>query len=280
MYYHIKIETDNYRNHYSLNNNVIEDLLEIIVFPYLNNQKFEFDGGIIDPSDVSEFLVTKTEYPSHYYVHQLRDYYKKHGLPYVSLDGAYFVTEEDMNFEDITEEAFKMAANRNIHSVTKLSTQPQKEHKELAEVVSILEPSVSKKTVFLAYSYRSEDDEFVSGFKRMIERFGFNVLDGKADQLGSISQAILNKIRQSDFVVIVMTKRDEKKNRKYTTSAWLLEEKGAALALGKKVAMMVEEEVDADDIGGLHGDDQRFQFSRNNFAAKAMDVLEILDKSH
>lgn len=132
------------------------------------------------------------------------------------------------------------------------------------------------KTIFLAYSYRPEDEEFVVGFKKLLMNQGYEVLDGKADRLGSISNAIIDKIKCSKIVVIVMTKRDKKENGKYTSAAWLLEEKGAAIALGKQVAMFVEDEVDDTDIGGLQGDAQRFHFSRNNFLTKVLEFLECL----
>ncbi|MBC9783476.1 pentapeptide repeat-containing protein [Heliobacterium chlorum] len=130
--------------------------------------------------------------------------------------------------------------------------------------------------IFLAYSYRTVDDEFVEGFKEVLISQGYEVLDGKADRIGSISQAILDKIFNSDMAVIVMTKRDKKENGKYTTTAWLLEEKGVALAFGKDVAMFVEEEIDESDIGGLQGDAQLFHFTRNNFLMKVMSFIKIL----
>ncbi|MEQ8560097.1 MAG: hypothetical protein RID18_01210 [Cytophagales bacterium] len=135
-------------------------------------------------------------------------------------------------------------------------------------------------TIFLGYSYRQIDDEFVTGFKELLEDKGYEVIDGKADGLGSISKAIIDKISLADIVVIVMTKRDKKVNEKYTTAAWLLEEKGAALAFGKKVGMFVEEEIDDSDIGGMQGDNQRFHFTRNNFLKVAMNFLKILEKEY
>ncbi|QNU68314.1 toll/interleukin-1 receptor domain-containing protein [Ruminiclostridium herbifermentans] len=135
---------------------------------------------------------------------------------------------------------------------------------------------VNENSIFLAYSYRPEDDEFVAGFKSFLEHNGYNVVDGKADRLGSISKAILDKISKAKYAVIIMTKRDKKENGKYTTAAWLLEEKGAALALGKNVAMFVEEGIDENDIGGLQGDSQRFHFTRNNFMSKAMEFIKCI----
>lgn len=135
----------------------------------------------------------------------------------------------------------------------------------------------NEKSIFLAYSYRPEDDEFVAGFKSFLIDRNYTVVDGKADRLGSISQAILEKISKAKYAVIVMTKRDKKENGKYTTAAWLLEEKGAALALGKNVAMFVEEGIDESDIGGLQGDSQRFHFTRNNFMLKVMDFIKCIE---
>jgi hypothetical protein len=136
-----------------------------------------------------------------------------------------------------------------------------------------------RQTIFLAYGYRADDEEFISGFRDLLADKGWQLLDGKADRLGSVSQAILEKIGLSDCVIIVMTKRDKKENGQFTTAAWLLEEKGAAIALQKRVTMLVEEGVDPSELGGLQGDDQRFPFTRNNFLQVAMNLTRILDRS-
>lgn len=75
-----------------------------------------------------------------------------------------------------------------------------------------------------------------------------------------------------------MTHRDQKENGKYTTSSWLLEEKGAALALYKPTLMLIEEGVDENDIGGLQGDDQWPSFTRNNFSSVVADAITMLSK--
>ena len=48
--------------------------------------------------------------------------------------------------------------------------------------------------------------------------------------------------------------------------------------LKKKVGMFVEEEIDEADIGGMQGDNQRFNFTRNNFLKVAMNFLRIVEK--
>lgn len=55
---------------------------------------------------------------------------------------------------------------------------------------------------------------------------------------------------------------------------WLLEEKGAALALGKPIVLMVEEGVT--DSGGLQGDWQRIHFGPKGFLKAALQAVEQL----
>tara|TARA_B100000029_G_C17011798_1_gene755194 strand:+ start:333 stop:575 length:243 start_codon:yes stop_codon:yes gene_type:complete len=71
-----------------------------------------------------------------------------------------------------------------------------------------------------------------------------------------------------------MTCADEKMDGTFTTSPWLLEEKGAALALDKPLVMMVEEGVS--DFGGLQGDWQRIHFGAKGFLKAALEAVDQL----
>ena len=62
----------------------------------------------------------------------------------------------------------------------------------------------------------------------------------------------------------------------FTTSAWLIEEKGAAMALRKPLVLMVESGVDAENIGGLQGDWQRIHFEPKEFTVAALRAVEQL----
>lgn len=135
---------------------------------------------------------------------------------------------------------------------------------------------VISKSIFLSFSYQREDLELVEGFKLLLETNGFTVITGEKNPMGSLSTSILQKIKQAEKFVVVMTCRDRKENGKFTTSSWLLEEKGAAIALGKPCLMLVEDGIDAKEIGGLQGDAQRLPFSRNNFTKAVADALRML----
>lgn len=132
-------------------------------------------------------------------------------------------------------------------------------------------PKVRPKTVFL--SYRFAETDYVEGLRTLLDREGFPVITGEnADTF--ISQAILDRIRSCEFFLCLMTQDDEKKDGTFTTSPWLLEEKGAALAMSKRIVLMVE--VGVNDIGGLQGDWQRINFTSKSFTTAAIRAVDQL----
>ena len=137
----------------------------------------------------------------------------------------------------------------------------------------------NKITVFLSYSFNERDKDLVSGFIDLLNTSNFQVETGEKNPIGSLSKSIIAKIKNSTVFVVVMTRRDLKENNKYTTSSWLLEEKGVAIALGKPCLMLVEDEIDDSEIGGIQGDDQRLCFSRNNFVSKVAEAMRMI-KGH
>ena len=132
-------------------------------------------------------------------------------------------------------------------------------------------PEVDPKSVFL--SYRFAESEYVAGLTALLEERGFDVRTGsEADTY--ISKAILERIRRAEYFLCLMTRAHERKDGTFATSSWLLEEKGAALALGKRIVLMVEDGVE--DIGGLQGDWQQIRFKPKEFTVKALQAAQQL----
>lgn len=256
MYYHILISTVDEGPLYEIDREEYDYIINYIVLPYLKQEPFFFNSYFINPLKIKRIKITKTENDSDYCYQEEKEYMEL-TRNFHTIDRAYCVTEMSKYTEDITSKAIEEAKEKLPKSP------PLKPH---------------PKSVFLAYSYLEKDAVLAEMFKELLKDKGFQVIDGKADKLGSISKNIMDKIRGIKTFIVIMTKRDKKLNEKYTTSSWLLDEKGAALALDKRVVMMVEEEVDERDIGGLQGDEQRFDFNRNNFDRVAGSVIRILDK--
>ncbi|WP_341716687.1 hypothetical protein QQG74_22235 [Micromonospora sp. FIMYZ51] len=133
-------------------------------------------------------------------------------------------------------------------------------------------------SVFLSYRF-AEEDGYVRGLSGLLTDRGFTVVTGRRAD-GYVGAAVLNRIRDCEFFVSLMTRarRFAGDEERYATSAWLIEEKGAALAYRKYMVLLVEEGVD--DIGGLHGDWQRHVFTPTTFTSAARDaVAQLLERS-
>ena len=84
----------------------------------------------------------------------------------------------------------------------------------------------------------------------------------------------MDKIWTSQFFIGIMTKRDEKEDRTYTTSVWVLQEHAAAIAYDKLAIILVEDGVS--DYGAIQGDRQRLHFNRGNWSERIGELLSIL----
>jgi len=132
-------------------------------------------------------------------------------------------------------------------------------------------PNVHTNTVFL--SCRFADIQYIDGLKALLSDAGFEVITGD-NVNGSIGHIILERISGSEFFVSLMTRNERKEDGTFTTSPWLLEEKGAALALDKYLVILIEEGVT--DFGGLQGDWQRHHFTAKSFTAAALKAVKQL----
>ena len=134
------------------------------------------------------------------------------------------------------------------------------------------------KEVFLAHRFAEE--ALIGQLKAAIEVAGYLWREGKRHDLGSISEDILNKIRDCGFFVAVMTMNDELKRGGFTTSIWLIEEKGAALAFGHRPLIMVEPGVDRHYVGFLHSDDEMIYFDRSDFDASVRVAVGKIEATY
>lgn len=146
---------------------------------------------------------------------------------------------------------------------------------QLRSFVSVIaatrETAVKPGSVFVSYSFDRE--EYINSLTRFLQREGFEVVTGKAATT-SISQAILHRIRGCEYFLSIMTCHSELAKGGYAPSPWLLEEKGVALALGKRIVLMVEDGVAG--FGEMQADWQRIHFVWDRFADAVADAVEQL----
>jgi len=125
--------------------------------------------------------------------------------------------------------------------------------------------------VFL--SHRFAPEEYVRGLTRMLEEKGFEVATAGTSNT-YLSLWVIDRIQRAGFFLSIMIRADAKTDGTFTASPWLLEEKGAALALGKPLLLLVEEGVS--DFGGLQGEWQRINFGPKGFPNAAREAVSRL----
>jgi hypothetical protein len=156
--------------------------------------------------------------------------------------------------------------------------EPNMYAQDLSDVVARLSQKLSPansrlvpRSVFL--SHRFAEVEYVDGLSELLEQNDFSIVTAKTANT-YVSKAILDRIGSCEYFLCLMSRDQAKTDGTFTTSPWLLEEKGAALALGKPIVLMVEEGVT--DFGGLQGDWQRIHFGPKGFLKAALQAVEQL----
>lgn len=135
-------------------------------------------------------------------------------------------------------------------------------------------PFASNKTVFLAHSFGEES--LIGEIKEKLTEVQFSFKEGKVKDLSSITEDILNKIRESGFFLALLTPKKEFAEGGFSTGPLILMEIGAALAYGRTILILAEDKVDKDQYEAkLQGNHEYLNFDKDNFSRK---VKEAVDK--
>jgi hypothetical protein len=133
------------------------------------------------------------------------------------------------------------------------------------------DPPAGPRRVFL--SYRFDEPGYVDGLKELLRDAGFEVVTAE-DANTSISTAVVDRIRLSDFFLSLMTRAERLEGGDWMASLRVIEEKVVALTLEKYVVLLVEEDVTG--IGGLHGGWQQHRFKPKEFTSAALKAVREL----
>jgi len=171
----------------------------------------------------------------------------------------------------IKREAARLSTAQPNREVQDLLLQVQRLSAQISLQLPSEGPATQSNKVFL--SHRFAETDYVSGLTQLLTDRGFVVVTGQSTNT-YVSQAVISRIKECDFFLCLMTRDSLKDDGTYTTSPWLLEEKGAALALNKRLVLMVEEGVS--DFGGLQGDWQRIHFGPKGFLTAAIQAVRQL----
>jgi len=133
--------------------------------------------------------------------------------------------------------------------------------------------------IFVGYGYNQRDqwvEEFVFP---IIEAFSDEVITGEELQGERITDAVQQKIRQSDALIGFATRRGKPDGEgKWRTHRWVTDEIATALAADKPVIEVREAGVD--DQGGILGDRQRIKYSKKERDKCLVEIVKTIGKLH
>lgn len=127
--------------------------------------------------------------------------------------------------------------------------------------------------IFLGFSFRDEDKDLVEQIGQLITSHLVHVETGERLGGEQLTPTVQDRIKNSDALVAVLTRRDSKQDRKWTTHQWVLDEMGYARANGKKAIALVEQGV---DIGGMYQSHEVIPLDKANPVDALMRLSETI----
>ncbi len=131
-------------------------------------------------------------------------------------------------------------------------------------------------TAFVGHSFAPTDELVVDTVKRTLETLAIRVVTGEKPKADRISEKVKKLIDDQYLFVGIFTRRDKvARKNEWTTSAWVIDEK--AYAVGKSRKLILLKEKDVGSIGGIQGDYEFIEFSRDQLQDMAIKLIQMFD---
>jgi len=152
-------------------------------------------------------------------------------------------------------------------------------------------------SAFVGRSFLEDDKKVWHDLRDILEsmrRIGLVFEDAKESQLRSISEKVKERIPRNDIYIGVLTRRhpipdltptfwnrcrsvfDAPTPKRWTTSAWVIEEIGFAIGKDRRTIVLIEEGVDFPP-SDLDADTQWISFKRENLAASQSELNSMIN---
>lgn len=119
------------------------------------------------------------------------------------------------------------------------------------------------KTVFLAYSFREQDQDLVALVEHLLASHDILAVTGEGVGGGEITPAVRGRILGSDGLIALLTRRDALADGGWTTHDWVRHELTVAREAGKPAIGVIESGV---STAGPYGDHERVDLDRQSVA--------------
>ncbi len=133
-------------------------------------------------------------------------------------------------------------------------------------------------TAFVGHSFAPADSNIANSIIQCLEAIGIGVLTGEKPRADRISDKVKRLIVKQYLFVGIFSRKDKISHKKeWTTSPWVIDEKAYAVGRNKKLILFKEKDVGS--IGGIQGDYEYIEFSRDNIQDALVDLIQMFDLS-
>lgn len=131
-----------------------------------------------------------------------------------------------------------------------------------------------RSTAFVSHSFEPSDEEIAQTIIETLRSIGITVVTGEKPKAERISEKVKKRIDDQHLFVGVFTRRKKiARSKEWTTSPWLIDEKAYAVGKGRRLVLLREGGVDS--IGGIQGDYEYIEFSRDRLHNAAVALLKL-----
>jgi hypothetical protein len=131
-------------------------------------------------------------------------------------------------------------------------------------------------SVFLGQSFSENDRKVNQCVSDTLNALGLKVVTGEKPKADQISEKVKRLIEEQSIFVGIFTRRDKiTRKPEWTTSAWVIDEKAYAVGSQKRLILFKEQGVGS--IGGIQGDYEYIEFSRDSLEQMAIRLIELFE---
>lgn len=129
---------------------------------------------------------------------------------------------------------------------------------------------------FVGHSFLPGDKRVADCVIQSLSAIGLSVVTGEKPKAERISEKVKKLIDEQQLFVGVFTRRDKiARKKEWTTTSWVVDEKAYAVGKGKKLILIKEDGVGS--IGGIQGDYEFIEFSRDRLEDLPVKLIQVFD---
>lgn len=129
---------------------------------------------------------------------------------------------------------------------------------------------------FVGHSFLPSDKRVAECVIQILTAIGVTIVTGEKPRADRISEKVKKLIDEQRLFVGVFTRRDKiARKKEWTTTTWVIDEKAYAVGKGKKLILIKEEGVGS--IGGIQGDYEFIEFSRDRLEELPVKLVQVFD---